>query len=262
VKSSQGGAGREGGRESLQNEPISAGLPGRERARSPERRMRNSARGSAPGRRRLAVPTQRTHVRARHWSELGRSKGLCAGRCPPVLHNEAIGGKATGGGAGRRVWQNEAIAGVRGGRPGRRQPFPGASGLRVDQPDGGRGLVSRLTSAGDAQTAGGALVSLLREHGAPLAIRADADSAFTAQEVQELPSPWSPFFLLSPLGMPSYNGSCEAGTGSLKTRVHHLAARHGRPGEWSCDDVEAAGVQPKHTPRPPDPRFPNVAWNR
>jgi transposase InsO family protein len=125
-------------------------------------------------------------------------------------------------------------------------------------------LLSLPAEVEDARTAGGALVSLFREHGAPLVIKADNDSAFTAQEMQELLSPWSPFFLLSPLGMPSYNGSCEAGIGSLKTRAHHLAARHGRPGQWSCDDVQAAGVQANQTARPWGPRFPtpDVAWNQ
>jgi hypothetical protein len=81
-------------------------------------------------------------------------------------------------------------------------------------------LLSLPAEVEDARTAGGALVSLFREHGAPLVIKADNDSAFTARETQELLSPWSPSFRLSPLGMPSYNGSCEAGIGLLKTPVY------------------------------------------
>jgi len=128
----------------------------------------------------------------------------------------------------------------------------------------GKLLLSLPAEVEDAQTAGSALVSLFREHEAPLVIKADNNLAFTAQEPQELLSPWSPFFLLSPLGMPSYNGFCEAGIGSLKTRVHHLAARHGRPGGWSCDDVEAARVQANQTARSRGHRFPtpDVAWNQ
>jgi hypothetical protein len=43
--------------------------------------------------------------------------------------------------------------------------------------------------------------------------------------------------------MPRYNGACEAGIGSMKTRTHHEAARHDHPGEWTCDDCEAARLQ-------------------
>jgi hypothetical protein len=35
---------------------------------------------------------------------------------------------------------------------------------------------------------------------------------------------------------------CEAGIGGLQTRAHCEAARHDRPGEWTCDDVYAAGL--------------------
>jgi hypothetical protein len=47
-----------------------------------------------------------------------------------------------------------------------------------------------------------------------------------------------------------YNGSCEAGIGSMKTRTHHESSRLGHPGEWSCDDVEAARLQANETARP------------
>jgi hypothetical protein len=50
--------------------------------------------------------------------------------------------------------------------------------------------------------------------------------------------------------MPRYNGSCEAGIGSLKGRTHHESARHGRPGEWTCEDTEAARLQANETARP------------
>lgn len=56
-------------------------------------------------------------------------------------------------------------------------------------------------------------------------------------------------FLLSPLGMLTYNGSCEAGIGLSKTRAHHPAAGHGRPGGWGGDDVEAARAQANETAR-------------
>jgi hypothetical protein len=56
--------------------------------------------------------------------------------------------------------------------------------------------------------------------------------------------------LFSPPRLPRYNGSCEAGIGSMKTRTHHEAFRLGRPGEWTCDDAEAARLQANETSRP------------
>ena len=46
--------------------------------------------------------------------------------------------------------------------------------------------------------------------------------------------------LLSPPRTPRYNGAVEAGFGSFKTRVFYEAARHGRIGGWTSDDLEAA----------------------
>jgi len=52
--------------------------------------------------------------------------------------------------------------------------------------------------------------------------------------------------------------------GSLKTRAHHLAAGHSRPGGWSCDGVEAARVQANRRSPPRGPRFatPDVEWSQ
>jgi len=58
--------------------------------------------------------------------------------------------------------------------------------------------------------------------------------------------------------MPRYNGSCEAGVGALKTYTHHEAARHDRPGEWTCDDLEAARLKANHTSRPGGPNGPTA----
>jgi hypothetical protein len=49
---------------------------------------------------------------------------------------------------------------------------------------------------------------------------------------------------------PEYNGSCEAGIGSMKTRTHHESSRLGHPGQWTCDDAEAARLQANQTARP------------
>jgi putative transposase len=68
--------------------------------------------------------------------------------------------------------------------------------------------------------------------------------------------------LLSPPYTPAYNGSIEAGIGSLKTRAHHESARHDRPGHWTCDDIEAARRQGNDLARPfgPSRPTPSTAW--
>jgi hypothetical protein len=100
------------------------------------------------------------------------------------------------------------------------------------------------------QTAAAALEGLFREHGAPLVLKSDNGSAFRVTELEALLSRWDVWQLFSPPGLPRYNGSCEAGIGSMKTRTHHQASRAGRPGEWTCDDVEAARLQANQTARP------------
>src|SRR5262249_51455063 len=64
--------------------------------------------------------------------------------------------------------------------------------------------------------------------------------------------------------VPEYNGGCEAGIGSMKTRTHHQACRHGRPGAWTCEDAEAARLQANETARPWGSRGPTPArsWAR
>jgi transposase InsO family protein len=95
-----------------------------------------------------------------------------------------------------------------------------------------------------------ALKSLIIECGAPLVLKSDNGSAFTAAEVKSFLAERNIYHLLSPPQLPSYNGACEAGIGSLKTRAHHEAARHDRAGEWTCDDVEGARLQANETARP------------
>jgi hypothetical protein len=56
--------------------------------------------------------------------------------------------------------------------------------------------------------------------------------------VQDLLDQNNVSFLLNPPYYPQYNGACEAGIRSLKVRAHHIAAKHNRPGERTCDDVE------------------------
>jgi hypothetical protein len=95
-----------------------------------------------------------------------------------------------------------------------------------------------------------ALASLFATHGAPLVLKSDNGSAFIAGTTRKLLDEFGVEKLFSPPGMPKYNGSIEAGIGSLKTRTENHAARHGRPGQWTWDDVEAARWEANATARP------------
>ena len=95
-----------------------------------------------------------------------------------------------------------------------------------------------------------ALRALLLELGAPLVLKHDNEGAFCADEVRELLAAHGVVPLRSPCYYPEYNGACEAGIGTLKTYAHHEAARHDRPGEWTCDDVEAARLRANELSRP------------
>ncbi len=68
--------------------------------------------------------------------------------------------------------------------------------------------------------------------------------------------------LLSPAQLPRYNGSVEAGNGSLKTHTYHQAVVHGRGDSPTSDDVEAARQQLNATLRPWGPCRPTPleAW--
>jgi hypothetical protein len=113
-----------------------------------------------------------------------------------------------------------------------------------------------------APTAAAALESLFREHGAPLVLKSDNGSAFLAGQVEALLGGWQVWQLFSPPRTPRYNGSAEAGIGSMKARTHHQAARRGCPGEWTCEDAEAARCEANETARPRGARgpTPEEAW--
>lgn len=84
------------------------------------------------------------------------------------------------------------------------------------------------------------LEALFARYGTPLVIKADNGSAFISEDLETFLTLRGVTLLLSPPGLPRFNGACEAGIGSLKTRTHYIAARNGRHTRWSADDVEAA----------------------
>lgn len=105
---------------------------------------------------------------------------------------------------------------------------------------------------GDVTTATvlGVLTSLFVVHGAPLVLKSDNGSAFGAQEVQALCRQFGVLNLFSPPQTPRYNGSIEAGIGSLTTRTEQAAARRGYPDAWTWDDAELARLEANATARP------------
>jgi hypothetical protein len=100
-----------------------------------------------------------------------------------------------------------------------------------------------------------ALASLFALDGAPLVLKTDNGSPFAAA-LSSLAAPTSPLALFSPPYTPTYNGSIEAGIGSLKTRTQAHAARHGRTKYWTVDDVVAAQCEANTTSHPKGPSAP------
>lgn len=123
-------------------------------------------------------------------------------------------------------------------------------------------LVAQPVTGATARSTADALTALFSEHGAPLVMKSDNGSHFTPPEVTDVLDRFQVLHLLSPPGTPSYNGSCEAGIGALTVRTSHEAARHGRPGQWTSDDVEVGRAAANETGRPwgASGPTPNEVW--
>jgi transposase InsO family protein len=130
--------------------------------------------------------------------------------------------------------------------------------------DGGRYpkvLVVRDLASGDillalpvertsGQIAAFAMGCLFETHGAPLVLKTDNGPEFIEQDFVAFLKTHGVTHLLSPEYYPEYNGAVEAGNGALKARTMYHAARNGRLGFWTCDDVEAGRLQANETTRP------------
>lgn len=92
----------------------------------------------------------------------------------------------------------------------------------------------------DAGTVGAVLDRLYRQCGAPLVCKTDNGSEFTGAGAWEVHHRHGVEQLLSPVELPSYNGACEAGHGSVRYRAELLARWAGRPGDWSLDHLAGA----------------------
>ena len=113
-----------------------------------------------------------------------------------------------------------------------------------------------------AETTIEAMWMLFVLHGAPLVLKADNGSAFIADATKDFLSPFDVKMLFSPPHTPEYNGSIEAGIGSLKTRTERYATRAGHPGYWTSDDVAGAQTEANATARPQGMNgpTPNELW--
>jgi hypothetical protein len=123
-------------------------------------------------------------------------------------------------------------------------------------------LKSQPVAGKDAKGVYDALAALFLQWGPPLVIKCDNELGFIAKLLMNLFDLHGVLLLLSPVDTPRYNGAIEAGIGSLKTHAEFEAARHDRPGEWTCDDIEAARLMANETAHPQglDGCTPDPAW--
>jgi transposase InsO family protein len=84
------------------------------------------------------------------------------------------------------------------------------------------------------------LTALFQRHPPPLVLKSDNGSHFVNDDMRALLRDRGITLLLSPPYYPKYNGACEAGIGSCKTRIHHRAVRDGDPTRWTSDHAEGA----------------------
>jgi transposase InsO family protein len=127
----------------------------------------------------------------------------------------------------------------------------------------GQQLLWQPVATATAGSVLGALAPLFVVQGAPLVLKSDNGSPFTAGAVRALLQQARVIPLFSPPGLPQYNGAIEAGIGSLKTRTQDHAARQGRV-EWTYEDVAAARLEANATARPlgSNGLTPDEAWSK
>ena len=139
---------------------------------------------------------------------------------------------------------------------------PGRSG----RARGARGLSPyrcwRPTPDETAQTAVAVLIGLFLIHGPPLVLKLDNGSAYRAEAMQKALVGYGVVVLYSPAYSPEYNGSAEAGVGSMKARTEEQAERSGHPGLWTAEDAERARLEANvFSISPVDPRqSPQQVW--
>jgi transposase InsO family protein len=120
------------------------------------------------------------------------------------------------------------------------QPIEGIYGYVLDVRDLGSGCIieSMPLERCTAQAVSATIERLYATYGAPLVLKTDNGSEFTGDGAPDLHRRWGVQQLLSPPYLPSYNGACEAGHGSIRYRAEMLARRDGCPGQWTLNHLE------------------------
>jgi hypothetical protein len=138
-----------------------------------------------------------------------------------------------------------------------------ANVLNVRDLASGRQLLALPAECATAHVADAALEALTAAHGAPLVLKTDNGSPFTAQVVVEDLEHTEVAHLRSPPGMAPYNGSVEAGIGSLQTRLQGVSSSRGRAASPTCDDLEEARLEANAEARPwgPNGPSPDERWH-
>ena len=121
----------------------------------------------------------------------------------------------------------------------------------------GQQLLWLPITAADSDEVIHALASLVTRYGAPLVLKTDNGSPFSAGLLREFLDKATILPLFSPPYTPEYNGSAEAGIRSLKTRTETHASRQGHPNYWTFDNAAFAQVDANTTARPHGPSSPS-----
>ena len=100
-------------------------------------------------------------------------------------------------------------------------------------------LAALLAPSADCAASSQVLLSLCRQHGAPLVVKSDNDSAFRGARAQKTLSDWKVVSLLSPPATPQYNGAVEADMGALKARAHSRGGAAWTSGTVALCQLEA-----------------------
>ena len=125
-----------------------------------------------------------------------------------------------------------------------------------------KALESLPCESRSAHLAAKAMEHLFLAHGSPLVMKHDGGPEFKADAFSRVLGRYGVTRLLSPEYYPQYNGAIEAGIGSLKAHAWYEAAKNGRAGHWTCDDVEAGRLKANETSRPlgPNGPSPDTLW--
>ena len=115
-----------------------------------------------------------------------------------------------------------------------------AEALAVRDLGSGMQLAWQAVPDETAVTTAAVLESLIRQYGPPLLIKSDNGPAFKSEQFGCLLAEHRIVWLPSPPRTPWYNGSCEAGNGTIKVHTNTQAYLAGELGCWTSDLMEAA----------------------